>query len=393
MKFDLADLGRGGNNNGNNNKKNRGNDNRDNNKQQQDKQRNKNNNNGSSYKESVKNDSFLKSTGRGAGERSFDSDDAVETTKPEENNKVAEVVEDAMETLDNFISDYSDALAEKGNQIPNIILDEFWDVAEILTHYYDKKYAPAVDKMNKTLNLCCQHRFANSLAMVCRNEQIDGWNDGKEDIWKRVMFVISILLTTSHSLMKDETISTYIDLLTSNGVAGKDIDRLVTEVGITKDLAIDLTAAIPVLAQDMTEATLSRFYTSFVTKLMQHAEENIDVMDAATQGKLFSWFFGNENTALKALGKMMSDPVLKTFGNNSQKLIYGEYQKMLAEKLDAYELGDIKYVLKYISNIKATRDGALIVFSTVELREYSSIRKALLEVIKEKPEMKNLIGE
>ena len=385
MRFELADLGRGKNNN-NNSKKNRGNDNYSNNRDNKQK-----NNNNSSYKESIKNDSFLRaSTGRGEGSRSFGNDE-VEEVKEQE-TKVSEVVERAIKTLNTFIDDYAAALVEAGNQIPDIILDEFWDVAEILTHYYDKKYAPAVDKMNKTLNLCCQHRFAHSLSMVCRNETIDGWNDGKEDIWKRVMFVISILLTTSHSLMKDETISVYIDLLTSNGVAGKDIDRLVTEVGITRDLAIDLTASIPVLAQDMTESTLSKFYSSFAVKLMQHSEENIDILDAATQGKVFSWFFGNGNVALKAIGKMMSDPMVSSFGSENKKTIYEEYKKMLSEKLDAYELSDIKYVLKYISGVKEEREG-LIVFGSVELAEYSSIRKALLELIKEKPETKNLIGE
>lgn len=384
MRFDISDIyGKKGNknnqnrgNNGNNNNNRR--DNRDNKKRD------------SSYGESIKNDSFY---GRGSGKRDFDDVEDEVSKSDDKDSKMSEQVEKAIDTLDNFIDDYASALEERGNQIPDIIMDEFWDVADILTHYYDNKYKPAVDKMNKVMNLCCQHRFASSLSMVCRNETIDGWNDGTTDIWKSVMFVISVLLTTSHAMMKDETISTYIDLLTSNGVAGKDIDRLVAEVGITKDLAIDLTAAIPVLASDMTEATLSQFYPCFLAKLLQHAEENIDVMDSATQGKVFSWFFGKDNTALKAIGKMMSDTVIKSFANNSQSIIYGEYQKMLAEKLDAYEIGDIKYVLKYISSIKASKDGALLVFGQVELKDYNSIRKALLELIKEKPEMKNLIGE
>lgn len=381
MIFEMTDLKeRKGNNN--NNRNNNFQKKQNNNKKQQQQQRKR-----SSYEEQIRNDSFLSCEDeRGSGVRTFD-----DTCEDVESTNIPEEVEKAMDTLDSFLAEYADALSERGNQIPNIISDLFWDVAGVLTHYYENKYKPALDKMNKVLNLCCQQRFASSLASVCRNEDIDGWNDGINDIWKDVMFVISTLLTTSHSMMKDETISTYIDLLSSNGLAGKDINRITKDLGITKDLAIDLTATIPVIPSDMTDVTLRQFYPSFLVKLLQHAEDNIDVMDKVTQGKLFSWFFGKDKIALKAIGRMMATPVVSKFGNDSQKMIYAEYQAMLAEKLDAYEIKDIKYVLEFIVSEKKKAGDAILVFGTVSISEYDSIRKAMFELIKENPEAKAVL--
>lgn len=388
MRFSYDDFG------GNTGKRNNGNNGGNKKKNKQ----NQNNNNGKGSRREMnekKSDTSpeILSSGmefeRGDGDRFFEEDEVVESV---EKISMPEDVEKADEILTAFLEDYENVLNEHGNQVPVVIQDLFWDVSSVLTHYYENKYQSLIDKINKVFSIVSTQRFAASLKQVLMNEEVEGWNDGTTNIWKDVMFVISTALTTSHSMMKDETISLYIDLLASNGLAGKDISRLVKELGITKDLAVDLVASIPVIPEDITDATLRQFYPAFMAKVLEHASENIDVLDRTTQSNLFSFFFGKSKTALKALGRMLSHLDVTGFQNDSQRIIYAEYISMLSERLDAYEIRDIKYVLKFIvEEKKRVGKDKLLAWGRVSISDYSSIRKALLELVQENNDAKEFL--
>lgn len=326
---------------------------------------------------------------RGSGDRIFEEDIEV---KVDNEPEVSEEVERAVNTALNFLDDYADACKLAGNQVTDVIRDRFWDVCKVMTHYYDPKYGDMMGEMNKVLDVTCSQRFAASLCNLLGSEEVEGWNDGTMDVWKDVMFTIATTITTSHKKMKDETVSAYIELLSSSGLAGKDIDRLASELGITKDLATDLIISIPVIPDDMNDIALRQFFGSFVMRMMDHAEENIDVLDRGTQGKLFSFFFGKDHIALKAIGRMLAAPKISKFQNESQKMVYAEYLSMLSDRLDAYDIKDIKYVLRFIVNEKKRLGkGTEMLFGDLSIVEYNSVRKSVFELIKDDADAKQYL--
>lgn len=359
-----------------------GRNNRNNGNQQQNKKKNKGKNRDNRQQSSTP--SAILNSGmdyeRGSDDRSFNTEDSK--SNDNDNNTMSQEVAEAADTLNAFLEDYADMCKQSGNQVADVIRDSFWDVTKIMTHYYDPKYSGITGEINKVLDIMASQRFAIALTNLLNTENIEGWHDGVNDIWKSVMFAISTALITCHKRMKDETVEAYIDLLSSPGISGKDIDRLSKELGITKDLAVDLVASIPVIPEDMTDITLKQFYSSFVMKLMEHADENIDVLDRGTQGKLFSFFFGKEHIALKAIGRMLAAVKITGFENEAQKIVYAEYLSMLSDRLDAYDIKDIKFVLKFIVNEKKRLGkDTMMLFGYVSIVEYGSIRKAELELI------------
>lgn len=371
-----------------NNKSRRPNSNNGNRDRDRDRNRNSNNNSNNRKNDKRKTESSsILSSGmsdyeRGYGDRSFDDGSTEFKEATGENTNIPNEVLDASADVERFLNDYAEACSLAGNQVTDVIRDEFWGVAKVMTHYYDPKYAPITAGMNKVLDIISSQRFAISLVNLLNGEEIEGWKDGVLDIWKDVMFTVATTVTTCHKKMKDETVSNYIELISSSGLAGKDINHLVKELGITKDLATDLTIAIPVIPIDMNDITLRQFYGTFVMALMEHAEENIDVLDRGTQGNLFSFFFGKDHIALKAIGRMLAAPKIVKFANESQKMVYAEYLSMLSDRLDAYDIKDIKYVLRFIVNEKKRlgKDTALL-FSDLSIVEYDSVRKAEFELI------------
>lgn len=361
----------------------------------------RNNNNGGngnrndrkSRKERRREERNARSSVRNYNDRTFDDydldneyDDSDGTT-----TESSKELDYADKILQEFIDDFADIIQEPGNRVANVIRDGFWDVANVMTHYYDNKYKELTGKMNKVLEIVSRMIFAKSLQIVCSNDDIDGW-DGPDGIWKDVLFTLSTALITCHGKMKAEVISMYIDMISSNGLAGKDITMLVDKYGISKDLAIDLITSIPTIPEDLNDVTIGEFHNSFIMRIMENAEDNIDVLDKGTQDKLFTFFFGDGQSALKAVGRMLSDTVIGKFKNNCQSLIYKEYIAMLAKRLESYDIKNIKYVLKFISAQKKSKANDELVYESISLADYDSIRKALLELIKDNPEIKEILA-
>lgn len=351
---------------------------------------NGNNNGNKSRKERRRDEQHKRRSMRDYDDRSFDDLDTDDEFESSEESDTDNEIYDAISILDVFIEDFTDIIQEPGNKVPNIIRDQFWDVCSVMTHYYDNKYKDLVGKMNKVLEIVSRQIFAKSLQMVCAGDDIEGWN-GTNGIWKDVLFTLSTALITSYSKMKTEVASAYIDLIASNGLAGKDIAMLTDKYGITKDLSIDLITAIPVIPEDLNDITIGQFHDSFIMRIMDNAEENIDVLDGGTQSKLFTFFFGEGQQALKTIGRMLADTAIGAFKNNSQQMIYAEYVSMLAKRLDAYDIKNIKYVLKYVVGQKKVRANDELVYDNISVAEYDSIRKALFELIADNPEVKKIL--
>lgn len=318
--------------------------------------------------------------------RGFTFEDDEEDTM----TKSQQIMEDE-DCLDAFIEDYVVVSDEGGNRLTKIINDGFWDACHVLTNYYNKEYKSILGKMNKVLDIMSTQKFTNALKIVCAGEDIKGWS-GIDGIWKDVVFAISLALITTNGTMKEETIETYVALLTSEGLAGKDMKILVEEYALSKDLAIDLIIGIPVIPEDQNEISINAFHKAFILKLLDNAEENIDVLDAGTQNKLFTFFFGDERTSMKCIGKMLSATRIGTFKNDSQQAVYDEYVAMLAARLESKDIKEIKFVLRYVLEQKKERPRDEVVFDLIKMTQYDSIRKALFEFLGENPEYKKVIA-
>lgn len=291
---------------------------------------------------------------------------------------------DVKEFIAGFNGDFEKNL-DKPAECRRLIGENFIDLCAALKYYYDPKFVETLPEMNRLLDLMSTNHFANILLAILKQGELqDDWDTA----WKDAAFALSILLDSCAEKMKDETVQIYVtDILASNGMWRSEINQLMDRIGITEELAIDLIVGLPVRPEDMTDLIMRYTYKNFLCLLLDHAEDNIEVLDRAAQKKLFDFFFEdgkNTKLACKVIGRYLGDPdILKdTELSGAALLIYEEFKVMLYEKLETYDVHHIVFVLKYIVEQKKRSDKKQIIFSAEDAAKYDTIRKAIMETVK-----------
>lgn len=359
-----------GGNNGNNNQNNRNNNRGGNNNNQ------KNHNSGKSASQQKQQKLANK-----AAEiiRRFDSDDESKNANYSNDNSSVDAVK---EVLSAFVSVFEKNV-DKPSEIKELIESDFEDVVAAMRYYYDPKFESVLPEMNRLLDIMSTNHFATTLLGVLKQNSFGDW----DEMWKDVAITISILLETSSSKMKEGTVQTYVsDILSSNGMWRNEIDQMTSDIGITEELAIDLVIGLPVKPEDMNDLLMRSTYQSFLWAILEHAEDNIEVLDSAAQRKLFDFFFEdgrNGKLACKVVGRYLSDGEPETELSGAASLIYGEFKAMLLEKLESYDVNNIAFVLRFIVDQKKRNENGKqnTLFNAEEAAKYDTIRKAIMQVI------------
>lgn len=316
---------------------------------------------------------------------------------PEESREDVEVTETPVErrtdsraeTVFKFCEDFTENVTNY-KALQELMADDFPDVIKIMSGYYNTRTAPElVDAMNKMVNVAATTQFATTLGSMLESGI---WTEDLiyDKIWRDIAFLLSVTLETSHARMHDTAIRKYVtDILPK--MWKPEINEITRQTGITKDLALDLIIAIPMIGSEWNGSNIDAFYPRFLSKMLEHADNNMDVLNHEVQGMLYERFFGKSKTALKVIGKfLVSEPRKKT-GEEVPDAVYDEFVKMLYEKLDNYDIGDIAYVFNFVSKYRKEHENAKVIFDAVIASKYENVKKGLLQVMEEDPEtMKTL---
>lgn len=314
--------------------------------------------------------------------RRFDSDSDDTSVSDVTNTTGDQRVNDVKEVLAAFVDTFTKNIA-KPAECKDIIEESIGDVCAALRYYYDPKFESALNEMNKTLDIMSTNQFASLLLTVLKQNPFgDEWNE----MWKDVAFAISLLLGSTAGKMKEGTVQIYVnDILASNGMWKTEINQLVNELGITEDLAIDLIIGLPVKPEDMTDLIMRHTYQAFLYAILNHADDNIEVLDRNTQKTLFDFFFddGRGKLACKVIGRFLSseDPSESKEFTTSAALVCGEFKAMLLERLESYDVNDIAFVLRFVIDQKKRGNESKTIFSAEDAAKYDTIRKAIMQVV------------
>lgn len=291
-------------------------------------------------------------------------------------------VEAVVNVLAEFTSAFTKNL-DKPSECRDLIEEYLADISAAMKYYYDPRFEAALPEMNKLLDLMSTNHYASTLLGVLRQNPFENWGE----MFKDVALSISILLDTSANKMKDGTVQIYVtDILSSSGMWRTEINQLHEDIGITEDLATDLMIGLPVRPEDMTDLMMRSTYKSFLWDILDHAEENIEILDRGTQKKLFDFFFEDNRggkLASKVIGRFLSDPEVEKIRNleGAAALVYGEFKAMLFEKLETYDVRNIAFVLKFIVEQKKRNNNQSTLFTAEDAAKYDTIRKAIMQVV------------
>lgn len=315
--------------------------------------------------------------------RRFGDDEETQTNETTSSQQGTEnMVSSVKEVLSAFTSAFEKNV-DKPAELKSLIEDSFEDVVAAMRFYYDPRFEDALPEMNRLLDIMSTNHFASILLGILKQDPFDNW----VEMWKDVALTISILLETSSKKMKDGTIQIYVsDILASSGMWKAEITQMVEEIGITDELAIDLVIGLPVKPGDMNDLMMRSTYQTFLACILEHADENIEVLDRNAQRKLFDFFFDDKpgnggKLALKVIGRYLSDGVPEEELSAAASLIYAEFKAMLYEKLETYDVNNIAFALRFIVDQRKRNETAETIFNAEDAAKYDTIRKAIMQVI------------
>lgn len=287
-----------------------------------------------------------------------------------------------------FCDDFTDNVNDM-RQLKDVILDEFPDAVRHIKAYYSQKNGRQyVDAVNRLINTMAMSQFANTLSKVLEGGV---WiDDGTYDkCWRNIAFAISTALETSHEKMHNDVIRIYAANILPR-MWKPEINEIVTQTGVTRELVLDLIIAIPMVGAEWNGSNIDAFYGSFLDKMLQHAEDNMDVLNWEVQGMLYDRFFDNKKTGLKIIGKYLTSESITTFESDVAEAVYKQFIKMLYNKLDGYDIKDIAYVFKFVSGFKKEHESITTIFNATDASTYENVRKGLLLAMEDQEVMKHL---
>lgn len=290
----------------------------------------------------------------------------------DESSTMSSVLAAKKDTLVEFLDEYTKNVKDT-KVLVDLIADDFATICSLFRIYYDDdKNKPFVKDLNRLLELMTTNQFANTLYKVLKSNIIENW----DEVWQDVSLAVSILLETTSDKMKDETIQLYVyKIIAGYGMWGNEINEMVKNFGITKELAIDLVISIPVTPEKMGQKLLEQFAPRFFNKIVEHAEDNIQVMDDELIQKIFEFMFGKYGASVyKSLGQFLTiEPSTKEL-NGSQALVYEQFLDFVYKKLDMFDIKNIKFVMEFIGR---EAEKHKVIFEPTRAMKYSSIRKTV----------------
>lgn len=276
--------------------------------------------------------------------------------------------------------EFCDKFAENNSNyraLQDIMYEDLPEVIGYMNSYYKSHLSEElVDAMNKFVLTAATTQFVSALhsTLVSGSWMDDGTYD---KIWRSLAFTISIVLETSHERMHEDAITKYVQEILPRMWA-PEISEIVRETGVTKDLALDLIIAIPMIGAEWNGANIDTFFRRFLDKMMTHSEDNMDILNHEVQGMLYERFFGKSKTALKVIGKYLVSEPIETFNSMIEEAVYKDFVKMLYEKLDRYDTNEIEYVFNFVAKYRKEHENAKVIYSADQATEFDNVKKGLL---------------
>lgn len=298
--------------------------------------------------------------------------------------------------MEDFLDEYlSDEVKTNFSKQKEAIYDHILDIAGIISHYFNPKYRDIVPEMDLVLQVMVTDSFARAFYNVLVNaireqedpdEKFANW----EEDYEVVGMMVAVLLGTRRQEMTEETEALYMTKV-AKGIWNEEIRQLTNATHITEELATDLILRTPVTPDKMKDYHIEMFYKGFLDSMLLHADDNIEVLDRNTQRKIFHFIYGKGKNAAKVIGRNLSDPVRDGL-ESVEKMVYTEFRSMLYEALDGFDIGIIKFVLKFIVNQKKINPSAKIVFDFNTAVDYPNINRALQLYIGEDKDAKDCLN-
>lgn len=278
--------------------------------------------------------------------RRFEAPDTKAAT-PESTPKEQPKHQEEAETLRKFIGEYGGHIADI-NYLKRLIIEMFPDVLRILRKYGDDRYVDLYNSMDKVFTLMCTSQLSSLILSILEENGFPDWDND----WKNLAVAISIIMSNyGNRINNTGAKSCYVnDIIPCGAMWKKEITSLVEDYKITREMAMDLVMKIPVLAEDMRTWDLNQYFIGFEWCIMAHGHDNMEVLDAELQGKLFDFFFnGPNNLAPKALSRFLAaPPVVVGEEDEVSTAISSAFRQMLYEKLDQYDIDEIERTLRYV---------------------------------------------
>lgn len=298
--------------------------------------------------------------------------------------------------MEDFLDEYlSDEVKTNFSKQKEAIYDHILDIAGIISHYFNPKYRDIVPEMDLVLQVMVTDSFARAFYNVLVNaireqedpdEKFANW----EEDYEVVGMMVAVLLGTRRQEMTEETEALYMTKV-AKGIWNEEIRQLTNATHITEELATDLILRTPVTPDKMKDYHIEMFYKGFLDSMLLHADDNIEVLDRNTQRKIFHFIYGKGKNAAKVIGRNLSDPVRDGL-ESVEKMVYTEFRSMLHEALDGFDIGIIKFVLKFIVSQKKMNPSAKIVFDFNTAVDYPNINRALQLYIGEDKDAKDCLN-
>lgn len=300
------------------------------------------------------------------------------------------------EYMEDFLDAYlrDDVKTSFGKQ-KELIYEHIINLGAIISNYFNPKYRDILPEMELVMQVMVTDIFSRAFYNVlvdCIREGNDpeGLFVNWDEDYSVVGMMVSILIGTRRQDMTEETETLYMTKI-AKGIWNEEIRQLTQNAHITEELATDLILRTPIDPQQMKDYHIEAFYPGFLESILLHAEDNIEVLDRATQGKIFRFIYGKGKNAAKVVGRNLSDPE-KDGLESMEKMVYTEFKTMLYETLNTFDIGIIKFVLKFIVGRKKDNPSVKLVFDFDTAVEHPNINKALQSYIAEDRDAKDCLN-
>lgn len=324
-------------------------------------------------------------------------DDLRETNDGNTDDRREEITHvEEYEYMEDFLDAYlrDDVKTSFGKQ-KELIYEHIINLGAIISNYFNPKYRDILPEMELVMQVMVTDIFSRAFYNVlvdCIREGNDpeGLFVNWDEDYSVVGMMVSILIGTRRQDMTEETETLYMTKI-AKGIWNEEIRQLTQNAHITEELATDLILRTPIDPQQMKDYHIEAFYPGFLESILLHAEDNIEVLDRATQGKIFRFIYGKGKNAAKVVGRNLSDPE-KDGLESMEKMVYTEFKTMLYETLNTFDIGIIKFVLKFIVGRKKDNPSVKLVFDFDTAVEYPNINKALQSYIVEDRDAKDCLN-